>query len=157
MVTLHFDWPGGKKKECPKYSAGIYRHVNFSVNFRMIETILYVLASSLGFSDITLFWFSLPPSWHICILTLYLGGWGEVSPWRSQSLILFLFYPSSLVKCHDFCFCLIHVKPILYTQAPAGSIQNKRAMSLSYSKSFSSFLELHQQPLFSRGWVQEGW
>lgn len=150
MVTLHFDWPGGKKNV-----------LNFLQGFIGMWTFLwiprwlrpYCMHWLLPWAFlISPFSGSLFSSWHICILTPFLGGWGKASPWLSQSLILlFLFPPSSLVKCHDFCFCLVHVKPILYTQAPAGYIQNKHAMSLSCSESFSSFLELQQQPL---DWIQ---
>ena len=156
MVTLHFDWPGGTKNV-----------LNFLQGFIGMWTFLwipwwlrpYCMHWLLPWAFlISPFSGSLSSSWHIGTLSPFLGGWGDVSLWLSQSLILpFLFSPSSLVRCHDFSFCLVHVKPILYTQAPAGSIQNKHAMSLSYSESFSSFLKLQQQPLFSRGWIQEGW
>lgn len=56
----------------------------------MIETILYALASSLGFSHVTLSG-SLSSIWHICILTPFLGGGGSLLD--SVSYLSFPLFP----------------------------------------------------------------
>ena len=88
-----FDWPGGKKKR---------NVLNILQGFIDMWTLLWIPEWLRPYCMrwllpwpflISPFSGSLSPSWHICILTPFLGGWGEVSLWHSQSLILFLFPP----------------------------------------------------------------
>lgn len=108
------------KKECPKF---------FQRDLLGIWTLLsiprwlrpYCMHSPLPWAFLTLHLSgSLSTIWNILILTPFLGG--GLSLALSTSFHLFTL---PLVKSHGFCFCLIHLISILYTQPPVRSLQNK--------------------------------
>ena len=157
MVTLHFDWPGGKKNV-----------LNFLQGFIGMWTFLWIPR---WLRPYCMHWLlpwaflmspfsgSLFSSWHICILTPCLGGWGKASPCLSQSLALLFLSPpplwwsvmtsASVLSMPTPSFRHRHQQDISRISVPC-RLPAQSPLVASWGFSSNHWIGF-------RGWIQEGW